>query len=379
MPAARSLAAIAACRRRFLQAMGGGWLLAGVPQLSAADDQRPDRENLLSYRDALGQVQPVRSVEDWLHRRRAIVTAMQEVMGPLPGAEKRIDPNMRIDREIDDGSYVQRVISYAAEPGSRVPAYLLVPKEAFTSETRLPAALAPLGTGMSRTAFSRRALESDGLPHFNGPPNYARTLAERGYVVLVPAYPLLGSYEPDLKRLGYRSGTMKAIWDNIRGLDLLESLPFVRPGRFGTIGHSLGGHNSVYTGVFDERLKVIVCSCGLDSYVDYMDGNIGGWAQERYMPRIADYPLEQIPFDFHEMIAALAPRVCFINAPTGDSNFKWQSAAAVARAARSIFELYHVSAHLRIEHPDAGHQFPEAMQKIAYELFDRHLPLASGR
>src|SRR5207237_7228903 len=89
---------------------------------------------------------------------------------------------------------------------------------------------------------------------------YGVELAERGYVVLAPAYPLLASYYPDLVQLGYSSGTMKAIWDNIRGLDLLESLPYVRRGRFAAIGHSLGGHNSIYTSVFDERLKVIVSS-----------------------------------------------------------------------------------------------------------------------
>ena len=66
---------------------------------------------------------------------------------------------------------------------------------------------------------------------------------------------------------------MKAIWDNIRGLDLLESLRFVKRGRYGAIGHSLGGHNAIYTAVFDQRIKVVVSSCGFDSYLDYYDGD----------------------------------------------------------------------------------------------------------
>ena len=56
---------------------------------------------------------------------------------------------------------------------------------------------------------------------------YAAELAERGYVTLAPNYPLLAKYQPDLKKLGWESGTLKAVWDNMRGLDLLESLPFV--------------------------------------------------------------------------------------------------------------------------------------------------------
>ncbi len=104
---------------------------------------------------------------------------------------------------------------------------------------------------------------------------YGRDLAERGYVVLAPAYPIMAGYQPDLKALGYQSGTMKAIWDNIRGLDLLESLPFVRKGKLGAIGHSLGGHNAIYTAVFDPRIQVVVSSCGFDSYLDYYDGEPG--------------------------------------------------------------------------------------------------------
>ncbi|MEZ6091719.1 MAG: hypothetical protein R3C05_27665 [Pirellulaceae bacterium] len=53
----------------------------------------------------------------------------------------------------------------------------------------------------------------------------------------------------------------------------------------------------------------------MDSYLDYYNGNpdnwnLGrGWTSTRYMPRLADYKgrLEEIPFDFHELIAAWHP------------------------------------------------------------------------
>jgi hypothetical protein len=169
------------------------------------------------------------------------------------------------------------------------------------------------------------------------------------------------------------SGTMKAIWDNMRGLDLLESLPYVRPGRLGAIGHSLGGHNSIYTAAFDERIKVVVSSCGFDSYRDYMNGNITGWTSERYMPRLKNYPLAGLPFDFHDILAALAPRAVFVSAPVGDSNFKWRSVDDVAAAARPIFVMYGRSENLRVEHPDCGHLFPPEMRQAAYVVMDREL------
>ncbi|MFN9913000.1 MAG: alpha/beta hydrolase, partial [Pirellulaceae bacterium] len=100
--------------------------------------------------------------------------------------------------------------------------------------------------------------------------NYAVELAERGLVTLAPNYPLLAKYQPELKALGWKSGSLKAVWDNQRALDLLASLSYVDATHgFGCIGHSLGGHNGIFTAVFDPRIRTIVTSCGFDSFRDY--------------------------------------------------------------------------------------------------------------
>jgi dienelactone hydrolase len=201
---------------------------------------------------------------------------------------------------------------------------------------------------------------------------YGVELVKRGYVCLAPPYPLLADYQFDLKKLGYQSGTMKAIWDNIRGLDLLDTLPFVEKGRYGAIGHSLGGHNSIYTAAFDDRLKIAVTSCGLDSYRDYMDGKIKGWTSERYMPKLWQYQdkLTEIPFDFNEILASIAPRHVYIVAPKMDHNFRWQSAARMAASASEVYKLYGAKKHLRIDHPECTHVFLPESRAEAYKLID---------
>jgi dienelactone hydrolase len=267
---------------------------------------------------------------------------------------------------VDCGSYVRRLIQYRSEPGSRVPAYLLIPKAALNSKTRFPAVL---------TLHQTHALGHKVVVGLGNSSNdvYGVELVQRGYVCLAPAYPQLANYQPDLKALEYESGTMKAIWDNMRGLDLLESLPYVQPGRFGAIGHSLGGHNAIYTAAFDERIKVIVSSCGFDSFRDYKNGDITGWTSERYMPKLKQLAPDAYPFDFHELIGALAPRAVFVSAPLGDTNFKWRSVEAIADSARPVFQLYSVPERLMIEHPDCGHLFPAGMREKAFAVMDRHL------
>jgi len=278
--------------------------------------------------------------------------------------------------EVDCGSYVRRLITYASEPGSRVPAYLCIPKAALAPHALpVPAILCLHGTD--------NVVGHGTVVGLGDRPNrqYASELAERGYVTLAPNYPLLAKYQPDLKALGWDSGTLKAVWDNIRGLDLLEVLPYVKHGGYGAIGHSLGGHNAVYTSVYDDRIKVVVSSCGLDSFRDYYGGDEArwrpeqGWAQTRYMRRLADYRgrLDEIPFDFHELIGALAPRHVLIIAPTGDHNFVAGSVDRIAAAARPIFELYEVRDRLQVLHPDCGHDFPPEIRDVAYQLLDEVL------
>jgi predicted dienelactone hydrolase len=289
---------------------------------------------------------------------------MQAIMGPVPGRQKRCPLDVRIEGETDEGSYIRRYISYASEPGSRVPAWLLIPKPALSFKQKYPAVLALHPTDME---YGQRVVVESLRANYRA---YARDLAELGFVVIAPAYPLMANYQPDLKELGYDSGSMKAIWDNMRALDLLESLPFVNKRQLGAVGHSLGGHNAIFTAVFDHRLKVVISSCGFDSFRDYMDGDLTGWTSDRYMPKLRQFNsrLAEIPFDFYELIGALAPRAVFINAPLKDGNFKSRSVEAIVAAAKPVYGLYRLPENLRLVQPNCAHDFPLDVRQQAYEF-----------
>lgn len=100
-----------------------------------------------------------------------------------------------------------------------------------------------------------------------------------------------------------------------------------------------------------------------------------GWTQTRYMPKLRDYRgrLAEIPFDFHELVGALAPGQVLIIAPLQDHNFKADSVGRIAKAAREVFALYGKPDALHIEHPDCAHDFPPEMREKAYVLFDKTL------
>ena len=345
--------------------------IIGMSLAHAEAQTRLDRNDLLQYHDSDGKTQPVRTSADWEKRRAEILRGMQAVMGKFPGDERRVPLELKVEEEVDVGNYTRRLITYQSELESRTPAYLCIPNDVLAGKRKASGVLCLHPT--DNTVGHKVVVGLGGRANRQ----YAEELTELGYVTLSPSYPHLANYWPNLGGLGYESGTMKAIWDNSRGLDLLSSLPFIDDARgFGAIGHSLGGHNAIYTAVFDKRISVIASSCGFDSYRDYYDGDIKvwyfgkGWCQIRYMPRLSDYRgnLDAIPYDFHELLGALAPRPLYVNAPLRDSNFRWQSVDECAAAARPVYNLLGGEGHLTIDHPDSEHDFPDEQRQKAYAV-----------
>lgn len=341
--------------------------LAGLPLAAQAVPpiRGLSRTNLLEYREN-GQIKIATNRRHWELRRREALHGMNQITGPLPGNEKRCPLNVTVEEEADMGTYIRRAITYSSEPRSRTTAYLCIPKAALAGK-KAPAVLCLHPT--DNVDGYKVVVGLGGRTHRQ----YASELAERGYVTISPSYVQLAKYQPDLQDLGYASGTMKAIWDNIRAMDLLDTLPSVRKGRYGAIGHSLGGHNAIYTAVHDDRIRVIVSSCGFDSFLDYYGGNIKGWVQNRYMMRLNDYVTQpqNVPFDFYELIAALAPRPVFINAPLRDANFRHASVDRIRDAALPVYGLYNARNNIRVEHPDSEHDFPDAVRMAAYDWIGR--------
>jgi dienelactone hydrolase len=159
----------------------------------------------------------------------------------------------------------------------------------------------------------------------------------------------------------------------MRAVDVLQSLPEVDPERIGCIGHSLGGHNAIFSAAFEPRIKVIVSSCG---FTNLRKDDIPSWTGPRYMPLIArDFgnDPEKVPFDFHELIGSLAPRPFLACAATRDDDFDVSGVRDVMQAAKLIYDLYEASSALEAVYPDAPHSFPDATRQQAYSFLERHL------
>jgi pimeloyl-ACP methyl ester carboxylesterase len=330
----------------------------------------PDHSNLLVLRDAGGREQPITTQADWAERLKHIRANMELVMGPLPDDKRRVPLEIEIVSEETTDKYIRRKVRFTPEPDDRVPAWILIPRQ-ITQSAPAPAMLC---LHQTNNVGKDEPVGLGGLQALR----YAHELAELGYVCIAPDYPSFGEYRYDFKTQGahYASGSMKAIWNNIRAVDLLETLPEVDKHRIGVIGHSLGGHNALFTAFFDIRLKAVITSCGFTPFHDYYKGQLKGWTSDRYMPLIREtYQNDpnKVPFDFYEILAGLAPRGCYSNSPINDSNFEVAGVRKAFQKAESVFELYAAESRLKLATPDALHDFPEAQRHEAYGWLKQQL------
>src|SRR5690606_3682235 len=211
--------------------------------------------NLLTFFDDKGSQKYINSEKEWEIKRLQILDSLQLVMGKLPDRSDLPPLDIQFKDSLITEAYSRYTISFTPAFQEDVTAYLYIPRMVEKGKKN-PAMLVLHGTG----ALGKRLVDGES-PSANRA--QAKELAERGYVVIAPDYPSMGEQKDyDFDNDRYESGTMKAIFNHIRCIDLLTAREDVDPERIGVLGHSLGGHNSMFIGAFDTRLKVIVSSCG---------------------------------------------------------------------------------------------------------------------
>lgn len=308
-------------------------------------------------------------------KRQQILRNLEKVMGKLPDRSDLPEFNIKISDSVSEQGFTRYTLSFDVAENESLPVYLYVPKQTGTIK-RLPAMLVLHGTH----ELGKGVVDGQG-----DKPNraHARELAQRGYVVIAPDYPSFGDLKDhDFESDRYKSATMQGIFNHMRCVDLLQSRKDVDPDKIGVIGHSLGGHNSMFVAAFDTRLKVCVSSCGWTQFEYYnigedgsrkYGGRLGPWAQTRYMPLIkTKYKLEagRLPFNFDDIISAISPRPFFSVSPLRDANFDVKGVVEGIALAKKTYINLGAENMLQVRYPDAEHDFPLDNRREAYAFID---------
>src|SRR6185295_3286282 len=258
------------------------------------------------------------------------------LLGTVPDGPPPLAPE-RVER-VDLGDVVREKVTYAVEPGERVPAFLFVPK---TGTGPFPAVLChhQHGGEFEVGKDGPAGLGSTADQH------YALELARRGYVTLAPDALCFGERQDPtgkLKGASYeryealhritegKSLQGKYVWDARRALDYLVSRPEVDRARIGMVGHSLGGQETLFTTAADTRIRAAVSSCGFASLaVLERDRILHNFAL--FVPGLAEAG------DYGAVLALVAPRPFLVAARTADPIFPRDGIEATVAAARAAY------------------------------------------
>jgi dienelactone hydrolase len=305
------------------------------------------------------------------HRRDAGAT---RVSGSTVYLEKAAPEVQILGEEVLD-DHVRRHIRIRSEPDDWIPAYLLLPRK--LGDKPLPAMIC-----LHQTVEQGKD-EPCGI---KGNPElaFALQLVRRGFVCIAPdaigfgerippgAQPYHDSMAFYRKHPGW-SFMGKMTWDVSRVVDYLETLPFVDRLQIGSIGHSHGAYGTLFAAALEPRISLAIASCGFTTLRS--DPNPDRWSHRTalipqlgtYLPDVAD-----IPFDWHQICALVAPRPLFVWYATKDTIFpNTDNLEALFKDVRTVYGLYGAADGLAWQAFAGEHRFPDEGRASAYWWLDQ--------
>lgn len=295
--------------------------------------------------------------EQWEQHRDTIRREWLNFLGPMPAPRPAVKLETLTTETL--GNVTRQLVRYEGEPGLLVEGYLLNPDTSDGTGKKLPGILA-----LHQTTNA----SIDEIAGVSGPDamQIGLKLARRGFVVFCPrcflwqdANSLNEAVAQHRKRHPKTTGMAKMLYDAMRGVDVLESLPNVDAGRIGAIGHSLGAKEVLYVAAFDERVKVGVAS----------EGGIGfrstNWDAPWYLGEAIRDP--EFPLNHHQLLGIIAPRPFLIlggeSGPgAADGNRSW----LLINAALPAWQLYEGPVRLGLLNHHQGHSVsPESFERMA--------------
>jgi len=318
----------------------------------------------------------IKTEEDWRQRREILRKRYLDLIRDEHKPEKPpLDLKVH-ETVLVDGTYTRKLISYNVEADDRAYAYLGLPLEL---QGKAPAIVALHGT------YPKGKERAAGLVD-NPDKAYLDHLCRRGYVVIAPEHfvsghriPPEGSYETGrfYEKHPQWTAVGKFTYEHSIAIDVLETLDEVDRDRIGALGHSLGGHGTIFLAAYDERIKAAACNCG-GSFFRH-NPRVEAWARNRwyvYIKHLRQGLLERKlpPIDFHEIISLIAPRA-FIDLSGLNDGIPGTQRQRVLMLMRvmDIYELEKAPQNFAFYVHGRAHSVAHESRQLIYGWMDTHL------
>jgi cephalosporin-C deacetylase-like acetyl esterase len=360
-----------------LAAEDSRWLV--IPDINALEDYHvtPNSTALAkALTDAAEYVlrwQLPKDASSWWQRRSQLDLALRKALG-LERLPERNPLNARILHSYEMGDYVLENVIFYSRPNLPVTANLYRPKA--PSEGKRPAVVCPLGHYLDA---------GKGIAEYQV---LCIKLAKLGFVVL--AYDAIGHGERliqgnthheagfALLPLGQTiAGWM--VWDSMRAIDYLLTLPEVDPQHIGVTGNSGGGLNTLFTSALDERVR----AAAIAGYVFHFNNWIkyaGSHCTCCYLPGLYR------SMEWFEVAGLIAPRAVLMLQGERDAMFPISGARKAGRNTDALYSLLGYKGLARFDEiKGQPHAYSQPYRERMYGWMLHHLmgkgtgePIAEG-
>jgi cephalosporin-C deacetylase-like acetyl esterase len=209
-------------------------------------------------------------------------------------------------------------------------------------------------------------------------------MVEKGYAVFSFDMLGFGNRIEEGKRFYYRyphwSKMGKMVVDVKGAVEALTNLDFIDSSRIFVIGYSLGAAVGLYAAALDERIAGVVSVAGFSPMrLNTSDKGTEGIKAYSHLhgllPRLGFFVGNEarIPYDFHEILACIAPRPILVIAPVLDKDAILRDVTYCVNEARKIYSLYGAPRNIQIFSPDDYNRFSQEMHERTYEWLEDRL------
>jgi len=204
------------------------------------------------------------------------------------------------------------------------------------------------------------------------------SLTKRGFAVLAFDQIGFGTRVRDARYFYQRypkwSLLGKMVADTRAALDAVAALEAVDSSRIYLVGYALGAKVGLITAALDDRVKGVAAVCGVDPLrLSTAEKGTEGVQQYSHLhgllPRLGFFVGQEshLPFDFDEILAALAPRRTLIVAPTLDRYAPLTDVQLEVERARKVYSRLGNENALQLQTPLAFNSFTPAMQEAVFD------------
>ncbi len=293
-----------------------------------------------------------RTVKEWEARKAELKKQILWAAGLLPMPEKT-PLNPLFTNRLERDGYTIESVALETLPGYYLGGNLYRPRG---RSGKFPAVAIPHGH-WTYGRLENQPLSSTPLQSIN--------MARQGYVVF--AYDMVGyndttqtshSFDGPTERLWSFGPLGLQLWNSIRVVDFLESLPDVDAKRIGATGASGGATQTMMLQAVDDRIT-------FSSPVNMISAIMQGGSPCENAPGL------RIGTSNLEIAAMMAPRPMLAVAATGDwtKNLPKEEFPAI----RQIWELYGKAGDIEAVQFDSPHNYHQGSREAVYAFFAKHV------